>query len=89
MKELILVRVQYASRQQCCKTHKRPLSFYILPTLSIEILSFSLNPCFSSLLFLLIVRWLLTFVAFGSLSNASEILGPLASYVYIVEQVCH
>jgi len=26
MKELIRVRVQYASRQQCCKTHKRPLS---------------------------------------------------------------
>jgi len=25
MKELIQVRVQYASRQQCCKTHKRPL----------------------------------------------------------------
>ena len=25
MKELIRVRVQYTSRQQCCKTHKRPL----------------------------------------------------------------
>ena len=25
MKELIWVRVQYASRHQCCKTHKRPL----------------------------------------------------------------
>ena len=25
MKVLIRVRVQYASRQQCCKTHKRPL----------------------------------------------------------------
>ena len=25
MKELIRVRVQYALRQQCCKTHKRPL----------------------------------------------------------------
>jgi len=25
MKDLIRVRVQYASRQQCCKTHKRPL----------------------------------------------------------------
>ena len=25
MKGLIRVRVQYASRQQCCKTHKRPL----------------------------------------------------------------
>jgi len=25
MKELIRVRVQYASRHQCCKTHKRPL----------------------------------------------------------------
>jgi len=25
MKELIRVRVRYASRQQCCKTHKRPL----------------------------------------------------------------
>ena len=24
MKELIRIRVQYASRQQCCKTHKRP-----------------------------------------------------------------
>ena len=33
MKELIRVRVQYASRQQCCKTHKRPLPlpFYLLP----------------------------------------------------------
>ena len=29
MKELIRVRVQYASRQQCCKTHKRPLSFLL------------------------------------------------------------
>ena len=26
MKELIQVRVQYASRQQCCKTHKWPFS---------------------------------------------------------------
>jgi hypothetical protein len=25
MKELFRVRVQYATRQQCCKTHKRPL----------------------------------------------------------------
>ena len=25
MKEIIRVRVQYDSRQQCCKTHKRPL----------------------------------------------------------------
>jgi hypothetical protein len=25
MKELVRVRVQYATRQQCCKTHKRPL----------------------------------------------------------------
>jgi len=30
MKELIQVRVQYASRQQCCKTHKRPLPFTFL-----------------------------------------------------------
>ena len=30
MKELIRVRVQYASRQQCCKTHKRPLPFFYL-----------------------------------------------------------
>ena len=28
MKELIWVRVQYSSRQQCCKIHKRPLPFY-------------------------------------------------------------
>jgi len=28
MKELIRVRVQYASRHQCCKTHKRPLPFF-------------------------------------------------------------
>jgi len=27
MKELIRVRVQYASRQQCCKTHKQPLPY--------------------------------------------------------------
>jgi hypothetical protein len=27
MKELVGVRVQYATRQQCCKTHKRPLPF--------------------------------------------------------------
>ena len=25
MKELVRVRVKYVSRQQCCKTHKRPL----------------------------------------------------------------
>ena len=30
MKELIRVRVQYASRQQCCKTHKQPLPFTFL-----------------------------------------------------------
>jgi hypothetical protein len=30
MKELVRVRVQYATRQQCCKTHKRPLPFYLL-----------------------------------------------------------
>ena len=32
MKELIRVRVQYASRQQCCKTHKRPLPFFLYCT---------------------------------------------------------
>ena len=31
MKELIRVRVQYASRQQCCKTHKRPLPYLFFP----------------------------------------------------------
>jgi len=30
MKELILERIQYASRQQCCKTHKRPLPLPLL-----------------------------------------------------------
>ena len=30
MKELIRVRVKYASRQQCCKTHKRPLPLTFL-----------------------------------------------------------
>ena len=30
MKELIRVRVQYALRQQCCKTHKRPLPYLYL-----------------------------------------------------------
>ena len=36
MKELIRVRVQYASRQQCCKTHKRPLPYltYVLSAVS-------------------------------------------------------
>jgi len=34
MKELIWVRVQYASRQQCCKTHKRPLPFTLTTLLS-------------------------------------------------------
>jgi len=29
MKKLIRVSVQYALRQQCCKTHKRPLIFYL------------------------------------------------------------
>ena len=38
MKELIRVRVQYASRQQCCKTHKRPLPFFYL-------LTYLLTPC--------------------------------------------
>ena len=33
MKELIRVGVQYASRQQCCKTHKRPLPLPFLPSL--------------------------------------------------------
>ena len=28
MKELIRVRVKYASRHKCCKTHKRALPFY-------------------------------------------------------------
>jgi len=36
MKELIRVRIQYASRQQCCKTHKRhlplPFTLYIRNT---------------------------------------------------------
>ena len=31
MKELIRVRLQYASRQQCCKTTKWPLPFTFLP----------------------------------------------------------
>ena len=31
MKELIWVRVQYASKQQCCKTHKRPLPLPLPP----------------------------------------------------------
>ena len=40
MKELIRVRVQYASRQQCCKTHKGPLPF--LPfTLVLKILQWA------------------------------------------------
>ena len=30
MKELIWVRVQYASRQQCCKTHRWPLPLPLL-----------------------------------------------------------
>jgi hypothetical protein len=29
MKELVRVRVQYATRQQCCKTHKRPFTFVL------------------------------------------------------------
>jgi len=39
MKELIRVRVQYASRQQCCKNHKRPLPLYgqVLKLLNCEI----------------------------------------------------
>ena len=32
MKELIRVRVQYASSQQCCKTHKRPLPLPLMET---------------------------------------------------------
>ena len=38
MKELIRVRVQYASRQQCCKTHKRPLPLPFLQTIEDTIL---------------------------------------------------
>ena len=34
MKEIIRVRVQYASRQQYCKTHKRPLPFTFIGTKS-------------------------------------------------------
>ena len=40
MKELIRVRVQYSSRQQCCKTHKWPLP---LPLLFRQIFEKSLN----------------------------------------------
>jgi len=29
MKELIRVRVQYASRQRCCKTHKWPFNLFL------------------------------------------------------------
>jgi len=35
MKELFRVRVQYASRHQCCKTHKQPLP--CLPFMKIKI----------------------------------------------------
>ena len=36
MKELIRVRAQYALRQQCCKTHKRPLPLPCTETKYIE-----------------------------------------------------
>ena len=36
MKELIQVRVQYASRHQCCKTHKRPLPLPFFEFLTAE-----------------------------------------------------
>ena len=50
MKELIRVRVQYASRQQCCKTHKRPLS---LPLYKVkkEFIAQNAQPTFSSHVF--------------------------------------
>ena len=34
MKELIRVRLQYALRQQCCKTHKRPLTLPLTDALN-------------------------------------------------------
>jgi len=44
MKELIRVRVQYASRHQCCKTHKRPLPLPLLVLENIKIyLKFTLK----------------------------------------------
>ena len=36
MKELIRVTVQYASRQQCCKTHNRPFPLPYLILLSVD-----------------------------------------------------
>ena len=36
MNELIRVRVQYASRQQCCKTHKTAFTFYLLIPIKLE-----------------------------------------------------
>jgi len=40
MKELIRVRVKYASRQQCCKTHKRPLHLSFIPKMVFNVRNF-------------------------------------------------
>ena len=46
MKELIRVRVQYASRQQCCKTHKRPLTFtFTIQNLTVKFTPFTISKC--------------------------------------------
>ena len=37
MKELFRVRVQYASRQRCCKTHKRPLPFTFFGQIQVKL----------------------------------------------------
>ena len=60
MEELIRVRVQYASRQQCCKTYKRPLHFTFYSCTSQMILWLKIfqlklhirSPCFTAQLFL-------------------------------------
>ena len=53
MKELIRVRVQYASRQQCCKTHQRPLPlpFYTGTTYAVSSGNCPSFSCFSIVFF--------------------------------------
>ena len=53
MKELIRIRVQYASRQQCCKTHQRPLPlpFYTGTTYAVSSGNCPSFSCFSIVFF--------------------------------------
>ena len=77
--ELIRVRVQYALRQQCCKTHKRPLPFFTFNVITYVTLYLKLH-CPAS--FRETCQWLkFPLNGLRARSRASPVVGllPLAS----------